>query len=234
MKLSSIEAADSSTVTADRSEATIPDLVSSEKAAKVLTRVNWEEENQETLKVMSSLKQGLTDATKQIQRGFMYTAWMYWIMFGTGIALIAASVYYGFSTGESLITGIFGAGGISVVLAFLISKPPRDLEQSRASLAQLQAEFYNWFLDLYNWNTYLGFSYENLQDGVNHAHVDRIHEVVNYTSSSCAKSTEAMLKNTSKYCKISRNPDLEIFKALSNTVSDLKDKVETTTVVKKP
>jgi hypothetical protein len=47
---------------------------------------------------------------------------------------------------------VFGSLGIVDVIAYFITKPPQDLQFSRARLAQLQAAFFNWFIDYTNWN----------------------------------------------------------------------------------
>jgi len=165
------------------------------------TRAMWERENVQTLNVMTSLKASLHDATKQIKSGFRHTAWMYATAFCTGIGLIIASVGYAiYHPGDSLIAGVFGVSGVSVMLTFLIANPPRDLERSRARLAQLQAEFYNWFLDVYNWNTYLGDMWTRILDGAREEDVKKIQDVVEIASDRCVAGTTMMLKNTAKYC----------------------------------
>jgi hypothetical protein len=177
--------------------------ISTEQVLASRTREEWERENKETLGVMTKLKEGLNDAIDQIQQGFRRTGIMYTIVFAVGIGLLVISVPYGIITGQSLLTAIFGAIGILDVLVFLIVKPPRDLERSRANLAQLQAGFYHWFYDMYNWKTFLGDMYRSISvDEMDESKVNRIKNVVTETSRKQQASTTHMMENIYKYCEL--------------------------------
>ena len=176
--------------------------ISTEQVLAIRTREAWERENRETLGVMTKLKEGLNDATDQIEKGFRRTGIMYTIVFVVGIGLLIVSVPYGIITGQPLLTAIFGTIGTADVLAFLIVKPPRDLERSRANLAQLQAGFYHWFYDMYNWKTFLGDMYKSTLDGLDEKTVNRIKNIVTEASRKQQACTTQMMENVHKYCEL--------------------------------
>jgi len=109
-----------------------------------------------TLETADAFKKGLRDTVSQIEKGFQTTMAMYTIAFLLGVGLIIASVAFAFTAGSSLLPIVFGTLGTADIIAYFITKPPQDLQKSRADLAQLQAAFFNWFCDSYNWNAYLG------------------------------------------------------------------------------
>src|SRR5262249_28623357 len=77
---------------------------------------------------------------------------MYEVAFYLGVVLILAAVVMAFLDNKSLLPIVFGSLGITDMIAYFITKPPQDLQFSRARLAQLQAAFFNWFIDYTNWN----------------------------------------------------------------------------------
>jgi len=81
---------------------------------------------------------------------------MYQISFYLGVILIIAAVASAFLLKETLISAVFGSLGVIDILTFFLAKPQEQLESSRASLAQMQAALYNWFMDSANQITYLG------------------------------------------------------------------------------
>lgn len=105
-----------------------------------------------TLQTAESFMLGLQDTVKQIERGYRSTMLMYIVAFYLGVALIAAAIAMAFIKERSLLPIVFGSLGIADVLAYFITKPPQDLQFSRARLAQLQAAFFHWFFDYTNWN----------------------------------------------------------------------------------
>jgi hypothetical protein len=105
-----------------------------------------------TLQTADSFKAGLRDTVSQIERGFRTTMGMYTVAFYLGVAFIVAAVVMAFVKEKALLPIVFGSLGMADVIAYFITKPPQDLQFSRARLAQLQAAFFNWFIDYTNWN----------------------------------------------------------------------------------
>jgi hypothetical protein len=105
-----------------------------------------------TLETADSFKGALRDTVKQIERGFRTTMVMYTVAFYLGVGLIVAATVMAFIKDKPLLPIVFGTLGIADVIAYFITKPPQDLQFSRARLAQLQAAFFHWFMDYTNWN----------------------------------------------------------------------------------
>jgi hypothetical protein len=110
---------------------------------------------QSTSNTADTFKKGLENTLKQIDDGYRSTMLMYKVSFYTGVILIGLSVLMAFQDGKSLLSIVFGGFGIANILFFFFAKPPKDLQESRSRLAQLQAALFNWFIDVYNWNSYL-------------------------------------------------------------------------------
>ncbi len=124
-----------------------------------------------TLQTSKEFQSALTDTVKQIEGGYRAVMTMYEVAFYLGIALILFSIFFAVWKGEVLLSLVFGGLGITDVIAYFITKPPLELQDSRANLAQLQATYFNWFNDMYNWNSYLGYlsksqyvRYQDLKD----------------------------------------------------------------------
>ena len=118
--------------------------------------VKLQKQSDETLGVASEMKHGLNATLSQIQTAFTRTMIMYQISFYLGVILIIAAVASAFLLKETLISAVFGSLGVIDILTFFLAKPQEQLESSRASLAQMQAALYNWFMDSANQITYLG------------------------------------------------------------------------------
>lgn len=114
------------------------------------------EQVKNTFNTARELQQGVVDSTKQIESGFKYSTYMYIATFGLGVLFLIISVLFAAFRSESLLPLIFG--GLSAIdfLWFFFENPPKNLQNSRSDLAQLQAALYNWFIDIYNWNSFLG------------------------------------------------------------------------------
>lgn len=108
-----------------------------------------------TTETTESFKSGLRKTIEQIDSGFRSTMLMYKVAFYLGVVLIIVAGYAALIDELSLLSIIFSGVGILDILAFFITKPAQNLQTSRANLAQLQAAFFNWFIDIYNWNSYL-------------------------------------------------------------------------------
>ncbi len=146
-----------------------------------------------TFEMANKLKTGLLDVTKQIQSGFKSVMTMYNVAFYLGVLLIGLSAILAIWKGEALLPIVFGGLGISDVIAYFITKPPQGLQNSRANLAQLQAAYYNWFIDVYNWNSFLLYLLKR-----NQLTLQNIKEV----SGTLLQNTGQMMKLIDKYCEI--------------------------------
>jgi uncharacterized membrane protein len=105
-------------------------------------------------KVNNSYRRGITQANEQSIRGFSSTMLMYQVSFYLGVALLITAIVFAVVTKGSLYPILFGSIGTIDLLTFFIAKPPESLQQSRSQQAKLNAAFYSWFLDLYNWNSF--------------------------------------------------------------------------------
>jgi hypothetical protein len=132
------------------------------KSREVLKRVvaglgglpadDYTAQQRSTFETAESFKGALRDTVKQIERGFRTTMVMYTVAFYLGVGLIVAATVMAFVKEQALLPIVFGTLGIADLIAYFITKPPQDLQFSRARLAQLQAAFFHWFMDYTNWN----------------------------------------------------------------------------------
>jgi hypothetical protein len=142
-------------------------------------------------KVNNSYRRGITQANEQTIRGFSSTMLMYQVSFYLGVALLITAIVFAVVTKGSLYPILFGSIGIIDLLTFFIAKPPESLQQSRSQQAKLNAAFYSWFLDLYNWNSfYIQYS----SKGTN---VDL--QTMKEVSSSQIANTERLMKIISEH-----------------------------------
>ncbi|MEW6410697.1 MAG: hypothetical protein AB1488_11435 [Nitrospirota bacterium] len=148
-----------------------------------------------TMETADKFKSGLRNTVEQIDKGFRSTMMMYKVAFYLGVGLIVFSVGLAIFKGESLLPIVFGGLGIADVIAYFITKPPQDLQSSRANLAQLQAAFFNWFIDAYNWNSYLG---DLGRKGT--ANFQNIKEV----STTLLENTNKTMESIEKYCELAK------------------------------
>jgi len=121
-------------------------------ACALANDTSYLKQHEATQETAESFKSGLRNTVAQIERGFRSTMTMYEVAFYLGVVLILAAVVMAFLDNKSLLPIVFGSLGMVDVIAYFITKPPRDLQFSRARLAQLQAAFFNWFIDYTNWN----------------------------------------------------------------------------------
>jgi len=108
-----------------------------------------------TYKTAEAFKEGIEDTIRQISRGFQLTMYMYFMVFLIGCVLLAVSAYLAIATDKEFISSMFGGMGMASVLSFFFSKTPIALQKSRGQLAQLQTILFNWYVDVFNWNSYL-------------------------------------------------------------------------------
>lgn len=100
-------------------------------------------------------KQGLERTLRQIDSGYRSTMVMYQVTFYLGVALVVVAAVQAASGKTSYLTLALGGVGMLDLLGFLIVQPAKNLQDSRATLTQLQAAYFTWFTDIYNWNSYL-------------------------------------------------------------------------------
>lgn len=144
----------------------------------------------ETTRLTSnSFKSGLVDSLVQIKQGFKSAMIMYTVAFYVGIGLILTAVVYAWFKEGSLLPVAFAGLGVADLIAYFITKPPLDLQKSRANLAQLQTAYYNWFIDLFNWN-----SVANGGDAM----ISQYKKVSEMT----LRNTERTMKMIEDYCEI--------------------------------
>jgi hypothetical protein len=111
----------------------------------------------ETMSVMSAMKDGLKVTVQQIDSAFTKTMWMYTISFYLGVALIVAAIAAAFY-GVKLLPIVMGSLGTANTLVFFLTNPPERLQSSRASMAQMQCALIAWFNDFYNQNALLALA----------------------------------------------------------------------------
>lgn len=146
-----------------------------------------------TAATADAFKTALRKTMDQIDEGFQSTMTMSKVAFYLGILLIVASGFFAAFTGKTLISLIFAGLGAADVIGFFVVNPPRDIQRSRANLAQLQAAMYNWFADITNWNTYLGGLMNQPSDPF-----PRMQEV----SKTLLDNTDRMMALIDKYCEV--------------------------------
>ncbi len=149
---------------------------------------------QTTAKTIDAFKDGLQQTISQIDVGFRSTMRMYQIAFYFGIALVITAVIHALMGGSPLIDAAFGTVGTLQLITFFFSNPPLYLQASRADLAQLQAAYFCWFTDIYNWNSYLMLLGQRGEVRF---------ETVKEVSDAVLRSTARTLSLISRHCRIS-------------------------------
>ena len=145
----------------------------------------------DTLDVAKEMKDGLKHTLEQIDSAYRSTMLMYQVSYYLGVLLVIAAVLVAFMDREPLLSSVFGTLGMIDLLAFFLFKPQEHLQASRASLAQIQAALYNWFIDSVNLNTMMS-KYDQLGDLKSVAGV----------SESLMNHTDKTLEMLQKYCKL--------------------------------
>ncbi|PKO98230.1 MAG: hypothetical protein CVU14_08420 [Bacteroidetes bacterium HGW-Bacteroidetes-9] len=148
-----------------------------------------------TRQTSNGFKSGLVDSLHQIKQGFRSAMIMYTVAFYVGIGLILAAVVFAWLGKGSLLPIAFAGLGVADLIAYFITKPPLELQKSRANLAQLQTAYYNWFIDLFNWNAVASGGETMINQ----------YKIV---SEMTLKNTERTMKMIEDYCEIASNtPD---------------------------
>lgn len=141
-----------------------------------------------------TFKEGLQNTLGQIERGFRSTATMYKVGFYLGVALIIFSAIFAVVRNEPVLPIVFAGFGVADVITFFITKPPQQLQRSRADLAQLQAAYFNWFGDSYNWNSFLG-----IVGQIGNPQI--IHQIMKEVSATMLDNTAKTMDIIEKYCE---------------------------------
>jgi len=172
-------------------------VLPAQETQKLFMEINFKQ-YKETLKVNSSYREGLSKTNEQTIRGFKQTMIMYNVSFYIGIALIVAAVVAAFVIKSSLFTIVFGSIGTLDLLTFFIANPPLRLQESRAEQAKLNAAFYSWFLDLYNWNSFY-VQYSQKGELINL-------EIMKQVSDSQIKNTRKLMEIISRHIDTKAKP----------------------------
>ena len=149
-----------------------------------------------TSEIADAFKAGLKRTVDQIDVGFRSTMMMYMVAFYMGIGLIVSSIAFAVVMDKTLLPIIFGVFGVVDVVGFFVKKPSQRLQGSRADLAQLQAVYFNWFVDVYNWNSYLSMLGQTK---------DLDYEKVKQISSTLLENTDKTMSLVKKYCEFEKN-----------------------------
>lgn len=131
-----------------------------EKAMTRSTELNLSN-MENTYETIMSIKSSLQDVIKDAKSAYKFVLWMYVAAFLLGIALIVAAIVFA-ARGETILAVAFGTIGLADLVTQFIYKPPLELQSSRSNLAQLMIAITNWFADLMNLNTYMGYKGANI------------------------------------------------------------------------
>ena len=114
---------------------------------------------------------------------------MYVVAFYLGIALIVTSIVFA-AYDQMILRVAFGTIGLVDIVSHFIFKPPLELQNSRANLAQLMVILTNWSADVMNLNNY----YAVAGQAITFEQVEKISDVQNH-------NTKKMLDLIEKYCE---------------------------------
>lgn len=142
-----------------------------------------------TYDTMMSLKTSLQDVIGDAKKAYKYVLWMYVVAFYIGIGLIITAIVFA-AYGKTILSIAFGTVGLVDIITHFVFKPPLELQNSRANLAQLMVILTNWFSDVMNLNSY----YSMVGQQVTFDLVEKISTIQN-------KNTELMLELIEKYCE---------------------------------
>lgn len=134
-----------------------PGGMPSEDQKKRLDEINEKllDEMSHSIALLERLKKNIEKVSNEISVSFGDTRIMYWSIFLLGIALVIIAVPVALYTNNELFSLLFGSAGVIDILAFFLKDPPQQLQKSRANLTKLQAAYYLWLLDTYNWSAVL-------------------------------------------------------------------------------
>ena len=142
-----------------------------------------------TFDTMMSLKTSIQDVISDAKKAYKFVLWMYVLAFYLGVVLILSSIVFA-AYGKTILSIAFGSIGLIDIVSHFIFKPPLELQNSRANLAQLMVILTNWFSDIMNLNSY----YSTIGQGGNFEMVERLSTIQN-------ENTAKMLDLIKKYCE---------------------------------
>jgi hypothetical protein len=143
------------------------------------------------------LQQGLARVVQQIDRGYERAMTMYTVAFYVGIVMVLASIFAALIGSSVKSAAVLGGLGMADILASLIFRPAQDVQNSRGNLAQLQAAFFSWVNDVYNWNAYLGMINQDADARKVTPEFSRLQEV----SDTQMRNIERMMGLIEAYCE---------------------------------
>ncbi|MDQ2752548.1 MAG: hypothetical protein M3R72_05940 [Bacteroidota bacterium] len=141
-------------ITDPQDQAMLSSMLQPARELQKLVLDNVVKQTNNTADVIASYQQSLAKTNRETVKGFSSTMLMYQVSFYAGIALLVTAVVCGFIFKSSLFSIVFGSIGTLDLLTFFIANPPLRLQESRAEHTKLNAAFYSWFVDLFNWNAY--------------------------------------------------------------------------------
>lgn len=150
-----------------------------------------------TSEIADAFKAGLKRTIDQMDIGFRWTMMMYMVAFYMGIGLIVTSIAFAVVLDKTLLPIIFGVFGVVDIVGFFVKKPSQRLQGSRADLAQLQAVYFNWFVDVYNWNSYISILGQT--KGLD---FDKVKQI----SATLLENTDKTMSLVEKYCAFEKKP----------------------------
>lgn len=113
------------------------------------------DEMSHSITLLDRLKKNIENVSNDISVSFGDTRIMYWSIFLLGVVLVIIAVPIALYTNKELFSLLFGSAGVIDILAFFLKDPPQQLQKSRTNLSKLQAAYYLWLLDTYNWSAVL-------------------------------------------------------------------------------
>jgi hypothetical protein len=116
------------------------------------------------------------------------------VSFYLSVGLVLAAVAIALMSREPILPSVFGTLGTANILLFLLTRPQENLQSSRASLAQLQAALYTWFMNTTNLFTPVELTAEGRPEKI------QIGSVVESVTAQTSKTSEML----QKYCKLTR------------------------------
>ena len=166
------------------------DGIQSERAKKIQAGEDG------TRSVALTISKTLENTLMQIQDAFRWTMIMYSVSFYLSVGLVLAAVAIAFMSREPILPSIFGTLGTANILLFLLTRPQESLQSSRASLAQLQAALYTWFMNTTNLFSSVELTAQGQPEKI------QIRSVAECVMTQTAKTLEML----QKYCKLTQMP----------------------------
>ncbi len=111
----------------------------------------------QSFRVITDLKNSLSDTLIESKKAQFITKWMYIGMFFVGLVLMAFSIIFAFR-GQQFLAIAFGSFGMIDIVMHLLSDPPQKMQDSRSNYAQLTVGVLSWFNDLIDKGAMAGYN----------------------------------------------------------------------------